>query len=195
MFINPIFKSPLLGLLKKRTEVGWLNYFIWRRYLVFSTWKVKEVLVAQLYPTLCEPKDCSPPGFSLSMEYSGQEHCMGSLSLLQGIFLAQGWNPGLLHCRQILYGLSHQMVNTAAYYLYSSLSQEGLIQLIRSAGNRHMPNKGQVMPCSETNFSSGTRVESWEAQLTWESLPLAVLHFLLLEVMKAQYVFREKILA
>ena len=32
----------------------------------------------------------------------------GSLSLLQGIFLTQGSNPGLLHCRQILYWLSRQ---------------------------------------------------------------------------------------
>ena len=29
-------------------------------------------------------------------------------SLLQGIFLTQGLNLGLLHCRQILYGLSYQ---------------------------------------------------------------------------------------
>ena len=28
--------------------------------------------------------------------------------LLQGIFLTQGSNPGLLHCRQTLYRLSHQ---------------------------------------------------------------------------------------
>ena len=28
--------------------------------------------------------------------------------LLQGIFLTQGSKPGLLHCRQILYYLSHQ---------------------------------------------------------------------------------------
>ena len=33
---------------------------------------------------------------------------MGSLSLLQGIFPTQGWNPGLPHCRQFLYQLSHQ---------------------------------------------------------------------------------------
>ena len=32
---------------------------------------------------------------------------MGSLSLLQGIFPTQGSNPGLLHCRWILYQLSH----------------------------------------------------------------------------------------
>ena len=31
-----------------------------------------------------------------------------SVSLLQGIFLTQGLNPCLLHCRQILYQLSHQ---------------------------------------------------------------------------------------
>ena len=30
-----------------------------------------------------------------------------SHSLLQGIFLTQRLNPGLLHCRQILYYLSH----------------------------------------------------------------------------------------
>ena len=33
---------------------------------------------------------------------------MGSHSLLQGIFLTQGSNAGLLHSRQILYHLSHQ---------------------------------------------------------------------------------------
>ena len=31
-----------------------------------------------------------------------------SLFLLQGIFLTQEWNCGLLHCRWILYKLSHQ---------------------------------------------------------------------------------------
>ena len=33
---------------------------------------------------------------------------MGCHFLLQGIFLTQGSNPGLLHCRQMLYHLSHQ---------------------------------------------------------------------------------------
>ena len=40
--------------------------------------------------------------------YPGQNTRVRSLSLLQGIFPTQGWNPGLLHCRRILYGLSHQ---------------------------------------------------------------------------------------
>ena len=38
----------------------------------------------------------------------GQNTGVDSLSLLQGIFPTQGWNPGLLHCRWILYQLSHK---------------------------------------------------------------------------------------
>ena len=38
----------------------------------------------------------------------GQNTGVGSISLLQGIFLTQGSNPGLPHCRQILYQLSHK---------------------------------------------------------------------------------------
>ena len=38
----------------------------------------------------------------------GQNTRVGSLSLLQGIFPTQGSNPGLLHCRQILYQLSYE---------------------------------------------------------------------------------------
>ena len=41
-----------------------------------------------------------------SMGYSRLDTAVGSLSLLQGIFPTQGLNPGLLHCRQILYQLS-----------------------------------------------------------------------------------------
>ena len=38
----------------------------------------------------------------------GQNTGVGGLSLLQGIFPTQGLNPGLPHCRQILYQLSHK---------------------------------------------------------------------------------------
>ena len=37
----------------------------------------------------------------------GQNTGVGSRTLLQGIFPTQGLNPGLPHCRQILYQLSH----------------------------------------------------------------------------------------
>ena len=44
----------------------------------------------------------------LSMGFSRQEYWSGCHALLQGIFPTQGLNPGLPHCRQTLYRLSHQ---------------------------------------------------------------------------------------
>ena len=38
----------------------------------------------------------------------GKKTGVGSHSLLQGTFLTQGSKPSLLHCRQMLYHLSHQ---------------------------------------------------------------------------------------
>ena len=39
---------------------------------------------------------------------TGKHAGVNNHPLLQGIFLTQGENPGLLYCRQILYHLSHQ---------------------------------------------------------------------------------------
>ena len=41
-------------------------------------------------------------------DFAGNSTGVGSHSLLHGIFLTQGSNVGLLHCRQILYCLSHR---------------------------------------------------------------------------------------
>ena len=47
---------------------------------------------------------------------------MSCLAVVQRIFLTQGLNPGLLHCRQILYLLSHQgsfvLILHRYYYYY-----------------------------------------------------------------------------
>ena len=64
--------------------------------------------VAQLCPTVCNPMDCSPPGSSTHSDSPGKNIWVGCHALLQGIFPTQGLNPGLLHCRWILYRLSHQ---------------------------------------------------------------------------------------
>ena len=52
--------------------------------------------------------DCSPPGFSVHGDSSSKNTGVGCHALLQGIFLTQGSNPRLLHCRWILYHLGHQ---------------------------------------------------------------------------------------
>ena len=49
-----------------------------------------------------------PHGLYSPWNSPGQNTGVGSLSLLQGIFPTEGSNPGLLHCRWILYHLSHK---------------------------------------------------------------------------------------
>ena len=65
-------------------------------------------LVVQSRPTLCDPIDCSLPGTSVHGDSPGKDTGVGCHALLQGIFPTQGLNPGLQHCRRILYHLSYQ---------------------------------------------------------------------------------------
>ena len=61
-----------------------------------------KVKVARSCPTLCNSMDYTVHGILQARKR------VGSLSLLQGIFPTQGSNPGLPHCRRILYQLSHK---------------------------------------------------------------------------------------
>ena len=54
------------------------------------------------------PQSLRPHGLVSPWTSPGQNTGVGSLSLLQGIFPTQGWNPGLPQRRRILYQLSHQ---------------------------------------------------------------------------------------
>ena len=66
------------------------------------------VLSRSVNVQLCNAIDCSPPGFSVHGDSPGKNIGVGCHALLQGIFLTQGSNPDLPHCRHILYCLSHQ---------------------------------------------------------------------------------------
>ena len=59
-------------------------------------------------PSLCDPMDCSLPGSSLHGIFQARILEWEAIILLQEIFPTQGSNPGLLHCGQTLYRLSHQ---------------------------------------------------------------------------------------
>ena len=77
-------------------------------YYMYTT-----VLVAQLCLTLCDP-ELQPARLLCPWDLPGKNTGVGCHSLLQGIFPTQGLNPfepsnpGLPHCRQILYHLRHQ---------------------------------------------------------------------------------------
>ena len=59
----------------------------------------------QLFVT---PWTVAPPRLLCSWDFPGKNTEVSCHSLLQRIFLTQGSNPDLLHCRQILYHLGNQ---------------------------------------------------------------------------------------
>ena len=84
-------------------------------YIFISTY-----IFNYIYVCVCVCVSCSvisnslwPRGLYLARllcpwDSPGKNTGVGCHSLLQGIFPTQGLNPGLLHCGQILYHLSHQ---------------------------------------------------------------------------------------
>ena len=108
----------------------WFPYFLLQR-----TFQVQLVIITFPYVThatpwillvplyinwevllrMSEGESCSvvsdslwPHGLYSPCNSPSQNTGVGSLSLLQGIFPTQGSNPGLPHCSQILYQLTHK---------------------------------------------------------------------------------------
>ena len=78
-------------------------------------WVVSTFWLFWIMKLKSESESCSvmsdalqPCELSGPLTSPGQNTGVGSLFLLQGIFPTQEQNPGLPHCRQILYQLSHQ---------------------------------------------------------------------------------------
>ena len=102
----------LSGISQDATEPKWHLWLfretgsLWpevSRAIMFMKWS--EMKVAQLFLTLCEPVAYIVHGILQARIFQAE---VGSLFHLQGIFPTQGSNPGLLHCRLILYQLGHK---------------------------------------------------------------------------------------
>ena len=100
-------RLPGLEFQNQYSLAEWLRTTEWHS---FSLCKVGPImwLVAQLCLSLFIPMECRLPGSSCPWDSPGKTTGVGSHALLQGIFPTQGSNPGLPHCRRILYHLSHQ---------------------------------------------------------------------------------------
>ena len=74
--------------------------------------------------------DCSPPGSSTHGDSPDKNTGVDCHALLQGTFPTWGRNPGLLHCRWILYHLSHQgsprILEWVAYPSPGDLTKPGI---------------------------------------------------------------------
>ena len=75
--------------------------------------KMKSLSRARLFVTPWTVAYQAPPSMEFTRllhpwNFPGKSTGAACHFLLQGIFLTQGSNPGLVHCRQMLYRLSHQ---------------------------------------------------------------------------------------
>ena len=70
--------------------------------ITINTYILNEKVKSKLSPNLCNPTVYSP------WNSPGQNTGVGSLCLLQRIFPTQGSDPGLPHCKRVLYQLSHK---------------------------------------------------------------------------------------
>ena len=93
--------------------------------LLPNTSAQKAELITLVCQSLSHIRLYDPVGYSLYPQNSPRKNTgVGCLFPLQGIFLTQGSNLGLLHCRQILYCLSHQgegkfvNINTNSKYAF-----------------------------------------------------------------------------
>ena len=66
--------------------------------------------------------DCGPARLLCSQDSSGKNTGVGCHALLQGIFLTQESNQGLLHCTQILYQLSYLGSPEQIYQVFKIVS-------------------------------------------------------------------------
>ena len=86
--------------------------------------------------------DCSPPGSLVHGIFQARITGVGCHFLLQGVFLTQGSNSGLLHFRQTLYPLSHQGIPNMAWHthkileLHTEEKLEGILDVYVGPGEK-----------------------------------------------------------
>ena len=109
-----VFLLKALGILMNKLKIFTAEI----TFLVLSSEAKKR---SQLCLTLCYPTDCSPAGSSIHGIFPGKNTGVGCHFLFQGIFLTQGSNLGLLHCRQTLYHLNHSEAKESVLQVYPAL--------------------------------------------------------------------------
>ena len=121
-------------------------------------WKWRKVLVAQSCPIPWDPMDCSPPGSSAHGIL--QAITLECHPLPQGIFPTQGSNPGLLHCKRILYWLSHQGSHITGSYLNYRISLTSLLPVDPGGTSGKEPDC-QCRRCKRCTF------DLWVGKIPW----------------------------
>ena len=160
-----------------------------------GTWESESE--SESFSVLCDSKQ--PHGLYSPWNSPGQNTGVCSLSLLQGIFPTQELDQGLLHCRRILYHLSHKgsprILEWVAYPSPADLPDPGIEPGSPALQADSLPTElsGKTLGCREggkkcllgggrRQGNSGSSCESSEPQVFWSlswllaTLPTSLAH-------------------
>ena len=101
-----LFATPRTVAYQAPPSMGFSRHAYWSG-LPFPS-PVHESEIDQSCPTLSNPHGLQSTRLLCPWDFPGNSTGMDCHFLLQGISPPQGLNPGLPHCRQMLYRLSHQ---------------------------------------------------------------------------------------
>ena len=115
-FCCPHLRRQIKKILLKTMSKSVPPVFLFRRFMVSGLIFSSEVTLSQVTYELNSsfvsdslgPHGLQPVRLLCPWNSSVKNAGVDCHFILQGIFLTQGLKPGLLHCRQILYHLSHQ---------------------------------------------------------------------------------------
>ena len=93
------------------------------------------MLSRSVVPNSSRPHGLQPARFLCPGDSPGKNTGVGCYALLQRSFPTQGWNPGLLRCRRILYHLSHQG-NPLRDVAYCPLNPSGTLGFGEARGGK-----------------------------------------------------------
>ena len=122
-------------------------------------------LATQSCSTLCDRMEWGP-GSSVRGDSPGKNTEVGCHFLLQRIFPTQGLNPGLPHCRQMLYHLSHQgILHTKCHTMKS---QWLCLPFFRSYAGTLVPRwlSGKKSTCQSKKCRRHP-LDSWVGKIPW----------------------------
>ena len=110
------FPLCFIGIAFWNERILFLNAIIWHLqgasalscFTRQGGWYELSCEVDQSCPILCNPMDCILSGSSIHGIFQARVLEWVAISFSRGIFLTQGLNPGLPHCRLTLYHLSYQ---------------------------------------------------------------------------------------
>ena len=109
-FCSTLLAPEAIAVLKYTCSLGFPSrpWALWASPFFSPIHSISVSVSHPVVPYSLQPDGLQPTRLFCPWDFTGKDTGVNCHFLLQGIFLTQEWNPGLLHCRQIIYLLSYK---------------------------------------------------------------------------------------